>query len=173
MNGHTYFFHNYTFSQAYGAYETNRYCYNNDTLPGDLGSIAQCMPETYFVWGFSSLLLYIIFSIQLVWTFIMLLVWLHANMTSNLLFKSRKVRGNYRAVTDLAEAMKDVLGDEYCTYSDEDLSRELAQQGPALRYCTTDLGDSGLSHIGLGKHGRLTLDNTRLYGARRRRKDEV
>ena len=38
------------------------YCYNNQTLP-DLPSLAECLPETYCVWGLSSLLLYIILSL--------------------------------------------------------------------------------------------------------------
>ena len=46
------------------------------------------------------------------WTFGTFLVWLNADMKSELLFKSRKVRGDYHAVADLTEAMSDVLGDE-------------------------------------------------------------
>ena len=172
IQDHTYLFQNYVFSETMNSFQLNRFCYDNQTLPEDVSSLEICMPDDYFVWGFSSLLLYIIFALQLVWTSGMLLVWLHANMTSELLFKARNIRGNYRAVADLAEPMKDILGDECCAYSDREMSQELIREGHALRYCTTDWGDSGLSHIGLAKHGKVVLGHSRLYGARRRRNDD-
>ena len=100
----------------------------------------------------------------------MMFIWLHANMTSQLLFKNRKVRGNYRATTDLAEALRDALGDEYCAYSEDEIASELKRDRAGLRYYTADNNDKGISHIGLGSHGTLGLDNSKLYGCRRRQK---
>ena len=101
----------------------------------------------------------------------MVFIWLHANMTSQLLFKNRKVRGHYRATADLAEAMKDVLGDEYCAYSDNEIARELKRERNGLRYHSTDDKVKGIAHIGLASHGGLGLDNSKLYGCRRRTKN--
>lgn len=135
----------------------------------------QCVPKGYFVWGFSSLLLEVILYLQIIWTFTMIFIWIHANSTSQLLFKNRKVRGNYRASADLAEALTEVVGDEFCAYSDNEIARELKREGNGLHYYTVDNSDKGVSHIGLGSHDglRFGLDNSRIYGAvRRRRKSE-
>lgn len=167
-HGHTYVFQNYEFSR--GIDYNLRYCYNGKLVDSELNSAAQCITEPFFVWGFSSLLLQIILYLQIVWTFVMMFIWLHANMTSQLLFKNRKVRGNYRATTDLAEALRDALGDEYCAYSEDEIASELKRDRAGLRYYTADNNDKGISHIGLGSHGTLGLDNSKLYGCRRRQK---
>ena len=93
-------------------------------------------------------------------------------MTSQLLFKNRRLRGGFRAAADLAEAMKDVLGDEFCAYSDDEIARELDHERNGLRYYTSENNDKGISHIGIGSHGSLGLDNSKLYGGRRQRKNE-
>ena len=102
----------------------------------------------------------------------MIFIWIHANSSSELLFKNRKVRGNYRATADLAEALREVVGDEFCAYSDNEIARELKREGNGLRYYTVDNNDKGASHIGLGSHDALHfgLDNSRLYGTVRQRK---
>lgn len=169
--GHTYFFNNYMF-EAPRDYELQRFCYRNQTIREDLKDIAECMQKDYFVWGFSSLMLYIILGIQLAWTIGMFLVWLHANLRSQLVRTGRRIRGNYRAAADLAEPMQETLGDEFCTYTDGEIARELEQEGLALRYRTTDVKDTGLSHVGLARGGFLILDRSKLYGARRREKVE-
>lgn len=74
--------------------------------------MARCMPDNYFVWGFSCLLPYVIVTRQLAWTFGMVLAWTHANRSADLLFKFRMVRGIYHTTADLAEAIKDVLEDQ-------------------------------------------------------------
>lgn len=78
-------------------------------FPADLRSVAYCLPESYYVWGFSSLLLYIICSLQIVWTIGMLVVWLDANINSQLCRNGRKTRSPLRAALDIAEAMREVL----------------------------------------------------------------
>ena len=172
-HNHTYVFNNTAFESYYDY--TIGYCYNGKPTTALSGNPAQCLPKTYFVWGFSSVLLEIILYLQIAWTFIMFFIWVHANSTSQLLFKNRRVRGSYRATADLAEALTEVVGDEFCAYSDNEIARELKREGDGLRYYTVDNNDNGVSHIGLGSHVslRFGLDNSRLYGAvRRRRKSE-
>ena len=166
LGGVVHFLNNSEFTQ--GRDYTSHYCYNGKVVNFALDRPAQCITEPFFVWGFSSLLLQIILSLQIVWTFVMIFIWLHANMTSQLLFKNRNVRGNYRATTDLAEALRDALGDEYCAYSEDEIASELKRDRTGLRYYTADNKDRGISHIGLGSHGTLGLDNSKLYGCSRR-----
>ena len=169
-HNHTYVFNNTEFS-SYVDYNLG-YCYNGKPVATLLDKAQQCVPKSYFVWGFSSLLLEIILYLQIVWTFIMIFIWIHANSSSELLFKNRKVRGSYRATADLAEALTEVVGDEFCAYSDNEIARELNREGNGLRYYTVDNNNKGVSHIGLGSHDglRFGLDNSRLYGAVWKRK---
>jgi hypothetical protein len=169
LDGHFYLFHNYDFfrdSAISSPGMTSSYCYNNDTLSQDfLEAAAECLPENYFVWGFSSLLVYIVLCLQITWTLGMYLVWLDANLYSALCRSGRKVRGHYRAAVDLSEAMGEVLGKETCAYSDAELSRELERQ-PGIRYYSTDAQNEDVSHIGLSSRrvGRVAFDSTKLYG---------
>ena len=95
----------------------------------------------------------------------MYIVWLDANIYSALCRSGRKVRGDFRAVTDLSEAMKEVLGTETCAYSDRELARELSTQ-PGIQYYASDLPDDEVSHIGLSslRLGRVQYNSTKLYG---------
>lgn len=162
VKGHTYVFTNYTFRPL------QTVCYQNQSLPEDLTSIAKCIPEQYFVWGWSSLLLYITLGLQLAWTLGMLGVWLDANINSQLCRKGRKVRGYFRAAADISEAMRETLGDEFCAYSESDIARELEKEHNGLRYYTSYVKDSGdISHIGISSTRRdgLYLRDDVIYGA--------
>lgn len=147
-----------------GAYES-AYCYNNKTIPS-LHDLAECFPERYFVWGFSSMMVYINLSLFMAWLFGMYIVWLDARIYSALCRSGRKVRGHYRAVADLSEAMKEILGNEICAYSDSELARELSRQ-PGMRYYASDPHDGGASHIGLSSisRRRVPYNSTKMYGS--------
>ena len=103
----------------------------------------------------------------------MFFIWLQANITSQLLFKSRRLRGNFRATADLAEAMEDVLGDEFCAYSEDEIAKELNRDTRGLSYYTSGRSDRGISDIGIGGHSYLGLDNSTFYGGKRRRKNNT
>jgi len=160
--GHMYRFRNYLFIEDL-SFEP-AYCYQNHSIP-DLMSLAECLPEKFFVWGFSSLMVYINLGLLMIWIFGMYIVWLDANIYSALCRSGRKVRGDFRAVTDLSEAMKEVLGTETCAYSDRELARELSTQ-PGIQYYASDLPDDEVSHIGLSslRLGRVQYNSTKLYG---------
>jgi len=162
IDGQMHRLQNFDFSN--GAGFTGCYCYNN-TVIEDLHALALCLPESYFVWGFSSLLVYIVISTQIVWFFGMYVVWLDANINSALCRTGRKVRGHFRAAADLSEAAREVLGKQICAYTDEELSRELCMQ-PGIRYYTEDAQDGDVAHIGLSSRRlpRVHVDDTKLYG---------
>ena len=56
IEGRQYSFRNYDFAelQSYNA----TYCYNHKIIPS-LENLAECLQESYFIWGFSSLMVYI------------------------------------------------------------------------------------------------------------------
>ena len=106
LDGHFYLFHNYDFRTGYDM----SYCYNNKTITAEfLQNSAECLPESYFVWGFSSLLVYIVLCLQMLWTLGMYIVWLDANIYSALCRSGRKIGGHFRAAADLSEAVYEVL----------------------------------------------------------------
>lgn len=138
-------------------------CHQGNAIPWDS---AVCLGSPYFVWGFSSLLLYIVLSLQLVWTLGMFIVWLDANTCSKLCRKQRKMRGSFRNALDLAEAVREVLGDNLCAYSESEIARQLGKSGCGLQFYTSET-ETGISHIGIssfkGDQG-LHLSDKVLYG---------
>lgn len=150
------------------------YCYAGEILPYGFEDSPICLAESYFAWGFSSLILYIILSLQLVWTFGMFMVWLDANLCSELCRKGRKMRGSFRNALDLAEAVKEVLGDELCAYSEKEIARQLGKSNIGLQFYSTSDTDDGISHIGISslKSGqRFRLRDKSLYGRPGRRRE--
>lgn len=142
-------------------------CYRDKPLDiTDAKGSVKCLPEPYFVWGLSSLLLKIVLALQIVWIFGTYVVWLDANAASDLCRHGRKVRGPFRAAEDLSEATREVLGSETCAYSDAQLADEL--QRYRLGYYSKDVDGKGTSHIGLTsvKNCNVKLDRTKLYGHR-------
>ena len=160
MEGHTFVFNNFTYRPV------QAYCYENHSLPRDLTSIAKCLPEPYFVWGWSSLLLYITLALQLAWTIGMFGVWLDANLNSQLCRSGRKVRGYFRAAADISEAMRETLGDEFCAYSDAQIAKELRKEQNGLRYYTSYAKDEDVFHIGISSTQRngLRIRDDMTYG---------
>ena len=162
--GQVYQFKNWYFEQ--GEAFLASYCYNNQTLP-DLPSMAECLPETYYVWGLSSLLLYIVLSLQMAWIFGMYFVWLDANIYSALCRSGRRMRGDFRAAADLSEAMGEVLGNEHCAYSHEEMLSALNRE-PGLRYYATGPNNNDVAHIGISsvRRGKVPYNSTIFYGKR-------
>lgn len=110
-------------------------------------------------------MVYIVLSIQMVWIFGMYIVWLDARIYSALCRSGRKIRGPFRAAADLSEAVREILGDQTCAYTDGELAQELDRQ-PGLRYYSNDAEAHGVSHIGLSSRrlGKVPYNSTQLYG---------
>ncbi|KAL8854440.1 MAG: hypothetical protein Q9221_000710 [Calogaya cf. arnoldii] len=161
--------YNFTNSRP-DSYFDESYCYDDLTLrPYEMKeSPSVCINKEYFVWGFSSIVLYVTLGLQLAWTLGMYCLWLDANLFSKLVKAGRTVRGPFRAATDLAEAMKETLGDEYCAYTDQEIGNELGRSGNMLRYNAAVVEDGDqLLHVGLTTRpgAKVTLRRQRLYGA--------
>ena len=78
------------------------------------------------------------------------------------------MRGSFRNALDLAEAIKEVLGDDLCAYSNRKIARQLAKFGQGLQfYSTKNTKNTGISHIGISSFTngqRLELEYKSLYG---------
>ena len=140
------------------------YCYNKQAVP-HLNQMAECLAEKYFVWGFSSLMIYIIASIQIIWTLGTYIIWLDAHTHSALCRSGRGIRGPFRPAADLSEAMTEVLGSDICAYSDKELSQALRAES-GLRYYADDGLKRDVSHIGVSSRrtGRVPFRSTKVYG---------
>ncbi|KAL8931915.1 MAG: hypothetical protein Q9211_006650 [Gyalolechia sp. 1 TL-2023] len=164
INGTKHFLNNMFPNQLWN----HAYCYNDTLLESDqLQEIPFCIAQSYFVWGFSSIILYIILVLQIIWTFGMFCVWLDANLASELVRHGRTIRGPFRAAADLVEAMNGTLGHEYCAYTEKEISHELKKSGDRLRYNTIPEDDrDGLLHVGVTTNpsARVLLSDKRLYG---------
>ncbi|KAL8932082.1 MAG: hypothetical protein Q9216_006969 [Gyalolechia sp. 2 TL-2023] len=161
----------YTLNNAYPSSLWNHaYCYNELTLrPNQLRDVPYCFAQSYFVWGFSSVLLYVILGLQIIWTLGMFCVWLDANIASELVRNGRTIRGHFRAAADLVEAMNKTLGHEYCAYSEKELANGLDKSGDRLRYNTISEDDrDGLLHVGVttSPSARVLVSDKRLYGGK-------
>lgn len=162
--GHVYKFNNWVF--GLGDAFSQSYCYDNQTVY-DLPSMAECLPETYYVWGLSSLLLYIVLCLQISWIFGMYFVWLDANIYSAICRSGRRMRGDFRAAVDLSDAMGEVLGNETCAYSNDEMRSALNRE-PGLRYYAADVNGHDVAHIGISsmRIGKVPYNSTALYGRR-------
>lgn len=72
--------------------------------------MAECLLGRYYVWALSSLLLYIVLSLQMTWIFGMYFFWLDTNIYSALCRSGRRRRGEFRTAADLSDAMGEMLG---------------------------------------------------------------
>ena len=95
----------------------------------------------------------------------MLIVWLDANINSNLCRRNRRVRGSLRAVVNLAEAISEDIGQDLCAYSHAEMAQELRKVPVGIQYYAIDT-QAGVSHIGLSStRGKmLRLSKTKIYG---------
>ncbi|KAI4237653.1 MAG: hypothetical protein LQ352_007929 [Teloschistes flavicans] len=174
LNGHMYKFLNMDPIDLW----QEAYCYGDELVGSyDLTQSPFCFSKAYFVWGFSSIVLYVILGLQIVWTIGMYCVWVDANIASHLVRSGRTVRGPFRAAADLAEALNETLGHEYCAYTDDEIEKELEKSGKRLKYHGSHRDDDGPLHIGMttGEETSMLLSSKRLYGTNkgvRRRGDE-
>jgi hypothetical protein len=51
-------------------------------------------------------------------------------------YRTRRRLGTWRAITDIAEAMREALGPDICAYSEEELYEALEKKAPVKYYST-------------------------------------
>ncbi len=92
-----------------------------------------CRAMQKYVWGFSLLLLFIVSIFTMLFTFIMIALWVSADRGSYLARERRKL-GPFRAVMDLAKVVNEELGPEADSLSDEELIKRLERSSNGMMY---------------------------------------
>ncbi|KAJ9630871.1 hypothetical protein H2203_001396 [Taxawa tesnikishii (nom. ined.)] len=87
-----------------------------------------CTPTFGYQWGFSSTWILMSMSFFFMWGFGTYCVWLDTQWGSQLVRKGRTM-GTWRAIADLAEAMKEELGPHTGAYSESELQNALSKRG--------------------------------------------
>lgn len=134
------------------------------------GGLFECVPtyENTYEWGLAPGILLIWIPLMLIWTAGMYLVWFDTHRHSKLWRRGRRL-GMWRAVLDLAEAIREDLGPDLAGYSNEELDKAIDEKGSSWMYYASGPGTGRpVSHIGLssrqsGKFG-LSDDAGQLYG---------
>ncbi|KAI5851371.1 hypothetical protein DFP73DRAFT_152735 [Morchella snyderi] len=126
----------------------------------------RCIATEKYQYGVSTVIFRGTIVLQMLWTYTIYALWVHANRKGQLCSAGRKL-GPFRAVADLAGAMKVDLGENASAYPDKVLEKECSRSKPGLRYYIDPHGD-GTWHVGLSsgrpKDEVLVLDDdARLY----------
>lgn len=88
------------------------FLYENTTYSWqDVSHYGQCVQIATYKWGFSFLLLFITFVLTTIWSIGMYVMWLDAHLHSRYNRAGRQI-GTYRAVLDLAKAMRKDMGED-------------------------------------------------------------
>lgn len=123
-------------------------------LPQNFNCVAE---QNVYEWGFSSEWVLIAGCLNSLWLFGLWILWLDADTQSQFCKKGRRM-GTYRAIVDIAEAIREDLGENLAAYSEEELAAALRQQSK-IKYYATEPKASSIAHFGLSsrKSDRLQL----------------
>ncbi|EOD48733.1 hypothetical protein UCRNP2_4508 [Neofusicoccum parvum UCRNP2] len=134
------------------------------------GGPFECVPtyENTYEWGLAPGILLIWIPLMLIWTAGMYLVWFDTHRNSKLWRSGRRL-GMWRAVLDLAEAIREDLGPDLAGYSNEELDKAINEKGSSwMYYAEGPAVGRPVSHIGLSSRqsGKFDLraDAGQLYG---------
>ena len=148
-------------------------CYKGEPLLQDfrVDSHKVCTGGAEYIWGFSNFLTRVGLILELMWCIVCSYLWLYSVTHSTIGLHSRPAIGALRNTLDLAEVVKEELGENTCLYTNKQLMKALSGSDP-IGY-TTKERSNGVIHLGLAsvpvKDGgvgrrRVRLDRDRLYG---------
>ncbi|KAL8839788.1 MAG: hypothetical protein Q9170_001599 [Blastenia crenularia] len=124
-----------------------------------------CIAEKgMYQWGFSGEWVLLISCFNGAWIIGLWILWVDTEWNSQFTRKGRRM-DTYRAIADIAEAMKGDLGEDTCAYSEKELAAALKRGGPIKYYVEPDAeGEKG--HIGLSSRQskRAKLEWDKKYG---------
>lgn len=125
----------------------------------------RCIATDKYQYGVSTVIFQATVVLQILWTYTIYGLWVHANRKGQLCGAGRKL-GQFRAIADLAGAINNDLGEDISAYPDKILEEECSRTKPGLKYYVEPCGD-GTYHIGLSsrrpKSEVLVLEDDRLY----------
>ena len=113
-------------------------------FPENFNCVAE---QNIYEWGFSSEWVLIAGCLNSLWLFGLWILWLDSDTQSQFCKKGRRM-GTYRAIVDIAEAIREDLGENLAAYSEEELAAALRQQSK-IKYYVTEPKEDSLAHIGL------------------------
>lgn len=133
--------------------------------------LLRCFPNQSggYQWGFASLWVLLNWAVLGLWMLGTYSMWMDAQHNCELRRKGRTMN-SYRAVTDMAEAIREVLGPNTAPYSGQELEKALKRCDSKVMYVAdvdelTGLGKVGLSSRKKGKMEKLSWDV--VYGEER------
>lgn len=123
-------------------------------LPQNFNCVAE---QNIYQWGFSAEWVLIAGCLNSVWMLGLWILWLDADRKSEFCKMGRRM-GVYRAIVDIAEAIREDLGPHLSAYSEEELAAAIRKQGKLKYYVSGPKGGS-TRHIGLSSRqsGKLRL----------------
>ena len=168
-----YDFFDQTLNESYAAYQANIELSSNRKWPG--GQLYTMDPRNYncftepdvYQWGFSGEWVLIVACVNGLWLLGLWIIWLDAERCSRLCRQGRRM-GTYRAIVDLADAIKEELGGNLGACSNKELEKALRKRGPVKYFVEEGKGEEadGPGRIGLSSRGskRVTVQLGRKYG---------
>ena len=153
-------FYDETLQRSYDAYQSG-----NAPFYTQIPENIVCRADQHlYHWGFSAEWLLVVACVNSFWLFGLWVLWLDADMQSQLRKKGRRM-GIYRAIADVAEVMREDLGPNLCAYSEAELTAAVRKQGP-IKYYVSDENADGVAHIGLSSRpsGKVKLSWEQEYG---------
>lgn len=129
-------------------------------VPENFNCVAE---ENKYDWGFSGEWVLIVGCVNSFWLFGLWILWLDCHSQSEFCKKGRRM-GVYRAIIDIAEAIRRDLGPNLSAYSEGELVTALRQQSRIKYHVSNPKSDSTM-HIGLSSKysGRTRLHWDRTY----------
>ena len=117
-----------------------------------------------YQWGFSGEWVILILCFNSVFLFGLWILWVDSEANSELCRKSRRI-GIWRAIADMAEAMREDLGTDLCAYSDQELCDAVGRLEP-VKYCVSTRQEESVAHIRLSsrRSGKVQLHWDQVYG---------
>ncbi|KAI4253452.1 MAG: hypothetical protein L6R42_007577 [Xanthoria sp. 1 TBL-2021] len=107
-----------------------------------------CIAEKgVYSWGFSGEWVLIVPYINSVWILGSYILWLNTKFNSDFTRKGRRM-GTYRAIADVAEAIREDLGEYISASSEQDQGTALKRRGP-VKYYVDEIDERKMAHIGL------------------------
>lgn len=128
-------------------------CYKGALITEDFLNFDRraCTGGEKYVWGFSRLIVVIAMSLEAVWFWVCLTLWIWPNRFSVLVAKKRPATGSLRSILDLSELVRDELRDDNmktCWDSNRQLEKKISGC-PPVGYAITNKGPSHADHVGL------------------------
>ena len=151
------------------SYMTNadNLCFGSTVIPQSDFTLdnLRCISQSYFVWGFSKLLLSIGVMLQILWTTALYGMWLFVGWKSETHRFGRRLQGRLRATADVAGVLSTELGEDIGAYEQARLVKEM--DGKEVAWVLEEDDKDEVVRLRVSarrdKRERIVLEEGRLY----------